>query len=161
MLSLIEEFKSYYPDNSEILKIERLAHYDDGRGRDERHSKMLLQLVASVRSAREFARDMNLAEEEGDSRADIEFEKMAEEMAAAFADLTQSDLIDEGLRLLARLSTAGNMTESMLEMLEVNAGDEEFRDAIKLLVDRHQENTNRDHAAFTAVASLLNKKKEQ
>lgn len=159
MLSLIEEFKSYYPGNTEILKIERLVVYDDGRNRDERHKKMLRQLIASVRSARQFAEKKDI-EEEAEERISKEIEEMAKEMAPALEGLTEDELVDEGLRLIARLSTAGNMTESLIEMLE-NDEDGEFRGAVKLLIGKHQENSNRDLAAFTAVTTLLTQKKKE
>lgn len=167
MLSLIEEFKQYYPDNTEILKIEKLAHYDDGRDRDARHKKMLRQLVASVRSARQYARSNEIlrdaiarAEEER-ATAVKEIERLANEMLPAFKDLSMDELVEEALRLTARMATGGNMTEALIEMLDDKDSSGEDRSVFKLLLDKHQENSRRDGAAFLAVTHLIKKGKKE
>lgn len=176
MLSLIEEFRRHYPGNAEIDKIEQLVHYDNGPDRDKRHRNMLVQLTEAVRSAREYAasqaeatsesiveisRQLEKDAENGfDEEHEKKIEEMSERMMSSFDGLSEDELIAECLRLTARLSTAGNMTESFISMLETEVDDEEAP-VIKKLLTVHQENSDRDLAALSAAISTIANQKEE
>lgn len=177
MLSLIEEFRHHYPGNAEIDKIEQLVHYDNGPDRDNRHRNMLLQLTEAVNSAREYAASQAAApiesapetsrqilEEEAAKGFDEEHEKkieeMSEKMMSSFEGLSEDELIAECLRLTARLSTAGNMTESFISMLD--GVEDEEAPVVKKLLDVHQQNSDRDLAALSAaITTIANQKEEE
>lgn len=167
MLSLVEEFKSYYPQNTEIIKIEKLAHHDTGANRDHRHREMLRQLVQAVRSGREWVSDKSeggqymstddvdqIEEDAVKNRQRVE--AMAKEAMPAFEGLSDDELVAEGLRLVARFATAGNMTEVLADMISFDSGfGGDYAPAVTLLLEKHQENSDRDLASVTAIITLL------